>query len=66
MLPADNVTGNAIYLGTQFIRGTVIDNKANDASTTAAASNPYFDQANDNNWIGNTVGVAGYTEKAPD
>jgi len=66
MLPVDTVVGNAVYVGTQATRWIVSDNDANDNSTTAAASNPYFDQANASTWYRNTVTSAGFTCQAPD
>ncbi len=64
MLPADTVEGNAITL-TNSTRSIVADNMANDASTTGAASNPYLDTANNNMWVRNVVGAAGFTDQAP-
>lgn len=55
MLPADNVVGNAVYIGTQATRWLVAKNMANDNSNTAANSNPYFDQSGLSAWFHNYV-----------
>ncbi len=65
MLPADTVQGNAITIEGVASRTIVMDNVANDASTTAAASNPFLDGGNNNAWFRNNEGGAGYADKAP-
>ncbi len=65
MLPADTVQGNAITIEGVAARTIIADNMANDAAVTAAAQNPYLDGGNNNAWMRNVVGSAGFTEKAP-
>lgn len=64
MQPAE-VAGGAITIEGVASRTLVIDNLANDASTTATAANPYLDGGNNNAWFRNSIGSTGFTDTAP-